>query len=734
MLLTGNTPETSRRLRLSPIAITAFLLFACASAMAATSSAYVRVSQVGYEAANPPFQAYLMSTASEAGATFSVINSEGATVYSGAVGALLGTWGNSKKLTYDVYSLSFTVPGGDVYTISVTGPIAASSPKFAVNTPDVLYPGLLLNTLWFYETDRDGPDYIPNALRTAPGHLNNSSATVYDTPPLNANDLITTTGTPLTSTGIDIDADGGWWDAGDYVKYVETMSYTVALMEIGIRDFPNQMGPGAPAKPAAPPASVSYAGNASGAPSSSDFSAEAQFGFNWLIEMWNDSTKTLYYQVDNTQDWRNFKALETEYDVWTLPQAADDYDGCTADYVYICHQPVFIAAPAGSTISPNLAGRMAAAFAEYYQLYRTTNPTTANQALLYAEDIFALANTSYADPAPSVSGGTCTTGCLLTAVPFDGYPETVWDDDMELGATELYIALQSAGGNLPPGLPVTNPMTYLTDAAQYASNYITKIYDTGNEDTLNLYDVSGLAHFELYRALGVAGNPGGLAVNQSTMLTALENQLSVAITQAGKDVWGFGVPWQAGDTTSHGAGLSVMASELYYLTNTPSYNTYSQRWLANILGANSWGSSFVVGDGSTFPNCIQHQVANLVGALNGTSGGTPILWGAASEGPASAATSGTLSGMNLCPANGVDSFAIFNGNDGTFSSSKVAVYRDNVQSYSTTEPAIDLTSTSFLMWSWRLAGSPNSLPACSAAEDARETAQCPRSLSIPGKE
>jgi endoglucanase len=380
------------------------------------------------------------------------------------------------------------------------------------------------------------------------------------------------------------------------------------------------------------------------------------------------------------------------------------------DYVYICHPPVFIAAPAGSTISPNLAGRMAAAFAEYYQLYRTSNPTTANQALLYAEDIFALANTSLADPAKSVNDGSCASGCLLTISPFDGYPETVWDDDMELGATELYVALQSAGGNLPPGLPITNATVYLTDAAQYASNYIKKIYDTGNEDTLNLYDVSGLAHFELYRALGVAGNPSGLAVNQSTMLAALENQLAVATTQSQKDVWGFGVPWQNGDTTSHGAGLSVMASELYYLTGSASYNTYSQKWLANILGANSWGSSFIVGDGSTFPNCIQHQVANIAGALDGTSGGTPILWGAASEGPANAATSGTLTGMNLCPANGVDTFAIFNGNDGKYDSANVSVYRDNVQSYSTTEPAIDLTSTSFLMWSWRMAGSPNPLP------------------------
>jgi endoglucanase len=718
-----------RFLRHLSILFEAVLVVASASTPAVgAASAYVRVSQVGYEAANAPFQARLMSTESEAGATFAVVNSEGVTVYSGAIGPLLGIWSNSKTLTYDVYALNFTVPGGDIYTISVTGPVAATSPQFAVATPEVLYPGLLLNTLWFYETDRDGPNYIPNALRTAPGHLNDENATVYDAPPLNHSDLITTKGTPgadagwLTSTGTAINGAGGWWDAGDYMKYVETISYTVAMMEVGIRDFPGQMGPGAPPNPPAPPASVSYSGNAAGAPTSSDFSAEAQFGIDWLNEIWDDSSKTLYYQVDNSQGWVHFPALENEYDIWTLPQAADDYKGCATDYFYICYRPVFIAGGAGSEISPNLAGRLAAAFAEYYQLYQNSNPAAADAALLYAEDIFALANTSLDDPAKSVEDGTCLSGCLLTIIPFDGYPETVWDDDMELGATELYIALQSAGGNLPPGLPVTDPMTYLTDAAQYANNYITKIYDTGNEDTLNLYDVSGLAHFELYRALGLAGNPGGLAVNQAVMLSALENQLGVAIAQAGTDVWGFGVPWGRngnGDTTSHGAGLSVMASELSYLCSQsgmmcaipPStYNSYSQTWLGNILGANSWGSSFIVGDGSTFPNCIQHQVANLAGALNGTSGGTPILWGASSEGPASGATSGTLPGMKLCPANGVDTFKVFNGNDGDYSNQKVAIYRDNVQSYSTTEPAVDLTSTSFLMWSWRMAGSPSPLP------------------------
>ena len=217
---------------------------------------------------------------------------------------------------------------------------------------------------------------------------------------------------------------------------------------------------------------------------------------------------------------------------------------------------------------------------------------------------------------------------------FNGYPETVWEDDMELGATELFCALRSAGEdeNLPEGLTHTNPMADLREAAKYARGYIKNIYHTGNTDTLNLYDVSGLAHFELYRALEIAEDPAGLAVLKASLRSQLLRQVSDAIGRASTDPWGFGYPWSAGDSTSHGAGLSVMASEAYVLTHSQSYDIYSRRWLANILGTNAWGSSFIVGEGSTFPNCIQHQVANLAGALDGTSGGTPVLWGAASEG------------------------------------------------------------------------------------------------------
>lgn len=710
----------------------------CASSPLAYAAAYVRVNQIGYESGTVA-HAQLMSTVAETDATFKVVSDEGAIAYKGKIGAQLGTWANSAKLTYQVYALDFTVPGGHSYSIAVSGPENAKSPKFAVDRPDVLYPGLLLNTLFFYETQRDGANFIPNALRTAPGHLKDKSAEIYVTPPLDDNDEIDNVPptVPLVSAKLPkINVDGGWWDAGDYEKYVETVSYTVALMEIGIRDFPNQMGSGAPLHPPAPPNAVSYAGDSGpGAPRSTDFSDEANFGVRWLLKMWNGKTHTLAYQVDNSQDWDYYGegdptsaagncggtyntpyCLMTEYDIWTLPQAADNYDQAgdagpcdPLTTYYICNRPVFAsvppsAKPTAAVLSPNLAGRLTASFAVCYQLNRQQDPELAGECLTAAEEVYSVANTTLPDPA-GYGDTTACSNCLLTITPFDGYPEEVWDDDMELGATELYQALASAQGdsNGPVALSADAPREYLKQAAQFASNYISKIAGPGYSDTLNLYDVSGLAHFELYKAIAGLEFPGSLASSKAAVRKQILKQVDAAIAQSKTDPWGFGVAWQNGDTTSHGAGLSVMASEAYSLTRDAKYDMYSQRWLGNIMGANSWGTSFIVGDGSTFPNCIQHQVANIAGAVDGSSGGTPILWGAAIEGPDGYASSGLLDGMNLCPANGVDTYKKFNGNSGTYNAAQKAVFKDDVQSYSTTEPGIDLTSTSFLMWSWRMA-------------------------------
>ncbi|HEX6776617.1 MAG TPA: glycoside hydrolase family 9 protein, partial [Ktedonobacterales bacterium] len=615
-------------------------------ARAASGTAFVRVNQVGY-ATTASKRAYLMASAAETGAAFSVKNASRVTIYSAPIGANLGSWSTAYP---DVYALDFgsvTTPG--IYTIVTSGPITGSSPSFAIDTAANVYAGALSNALSFYENERDGPNYIPSALRTAPAHLNDQNAMTYLTPNVNNNGRFSGDLSPL---GVTINAAGGWWDAGDYLKFVETTSYTVDMMQLGARDLSAEMGTGS---------------------TTSNFTAEAKFGLDWLQQMWDDTTQTLYYQVGIGGG--NAKTI-SDHDIWRLPQADDTFGGNSSLYRYIRNRPVFRAGAAGSLISPNLAGRLSADFALCFQLFKSSNPTYANQCLLSAEHIFALANTN-----PS--------GNLLTVIPFSFYPETEWRDDLEFGATELYVAL--AGGNLPAGLPQTNPAFYLQAAAQWAHAYITGPNDAA--DTLNLYDVSGAAHYELYRAIAQAGNPTGLAVTQTDLLNDLKKQLDKAVTQAGTDPFGFGFTWAAFDTTTHGAGLVVMASEYDHLTGASTYASYGVQWLANILGANAWGISLIVGDGSTFPHCMQHQVANLAGSLDGSP---PILAGAAVEGPNKTTSRGLVSGMRTCPANGVDQYAQFNGSSATF--------QDNVQSWSTDEPAIDLTATSPLAFAWQIAG------------------------------
>jgi len=645
------------------------------SSVATAQSAFVRVNQVGYTSGGSK-RAYLMASGSETGATFSVKNSSGATVFGpAAIGASLGSWSTAYPDNYALDFDTFTAAG--TYTISVSGPIAASSPSFKIDSAANVYTSALDNSLYFYQNERDGQNFVATPLRTAAGHLNDQGAKVYATPNMNSSGRFSGDLTPATFNGspVTIDAMGGWWDAGDYLKFVQTHSYLMAMMLVGIRDFPNQMGA----------AGVTQNGL--------HFTDEAKFGLDWLQNMWDDTNRILYYQVAIGNG--NGKTI-SDHDIWRLPQVDDTYNGCSSLYRYICHRPVFVnpaavnssgQIQAGALISPNLAGRLAADFALCYHEYQTSNTAYANQCLSSAEHIFDLANT-----APS--------GSLVTVAPFSFYPETEWRDDLELGATELYFAVQGCGSSCPINL---HPASYyLQQAATWANAYITGPNDAA--DTLNLYDLSGLAHFELYRALALAGNPSGLATTQAALLGDLQKQLNKAIAQSATNPFGFGFPWATYDTTSHGGGLAVMAAEYTYLNgpalnNSTSPAAYASRQLANILGANAWGVSLIVNNGSTFPLCMQHQVTNLVPM---PPNGPPFLSGAAVEGPNSIAAKGALTNMVACPPNGVDTFAQFNGSG--------AVFKDNVQSFSTVEPAIDLTASSFLAFAWQMAGAPSGTP------------------------
>ena len=139
----------------------------------------------------------------------------------------------------------------------------------------------------------------------------------------------------LHRVGGPVDVAGGWFDAGDYLKFTHSTAYNDVLLFTSARLLGHR----------APQA----------------LTAEARYGLHWLEKMWDADAR-----APSTS--RSGSARATG----PAPSAATTTCGgsprpttatpATADR-FVSHRPVFAAAPAGQPISPNLVGRVVAAFA-----------------------------------------------------------------------------------------------------------------------------------------------------------------------------------------------------------------------------------------------------------------------------------------------------------------------------------------------------------------------------------
>ncbi len=84
------------------------------------------------------------------------------------------------------------------------------------------------------------------------------------------------------------------------------------------------------------------------------------------------------------------------------------------------------------------------------------------------------------------------------------------------------------------------------------------------------------------------------------------------------------------DSVPHALGYALEARWYDELTHSHRFEGLATAQRDWVLGHNAWGSSFVVGAGSTFPHCLQHQIANLAGSLSGSGA---LLLGATVDGP-----------------------------------------------------------------------------------------------------
>jgi endoglucanase len=606
----------------------------------------VRVNQVGYPWYAPKV-AFVMLARPVRAVRFEVTGRDGV-AYQGTSTDDVGSWNSAYRAVYQLSFSGVGTPG--VYQVKVLSPATAASPAFVIGDGTQLYRQLVDNAVQYFTSERDGPDVESAVLDRQPANLTDERAYVYADPSYDSNDNLLGT---LNRIGGPVDVAGGWFDAGGgYEKFAYTASYADALMLIAARALSHQQDSNA----------------------NPDLLREAEFGLQWVTKLWNPVLKVLYAQV-GIGNGNASNTIQGDYNFWFLPQQEDRLDvrpggnpGPTAYYVK--YRPVFEAAPPGKPVSPDLAGRFAADFALGAQLEAGTDPGQAEHMLSLARGVYAMAKTS-------------DVGQIVTTFPYDYYPGTEWKSDMAWGAAEIALADEATGA---PGWRLNAD---LATAARWARAYIAQGHPADG-DTFNLYDNGAAAEAELLQAMQQAGT---YPIAPGALLGDLAAQLRTGEDQAKGDPFALGTQLGASDASPHAFGLFITNALYRKYGGSGQYSAFAQQQLNFALGANAWGSSFVVGAGTVFPHCMQSEIANLAGSLTGSG---DIQLGATTDGPSSIGNFsglGTVPGMRACSAG---TFAPFN--------SATAGYEDNVVSWPSVEPAADYAAASLLAFALGQAG------------------------------
>jgi endoglucanase len=612
------------------------------TAAAASVPIQVRVNQVGYSTRADKVAFAMLPARVSGGVSFRLDCANCRGSRAAVSHDYVGSWNSRYRAVYKLDFSSYSRPG--TYRISVVADgREATSPSFRIGPPGALYHQLVLNAVRYFTSERDGPDVVHSVLDREPANLTDERAYVYASPRYDSNDNLLG---KLHKIGGPVNVAGGWFDAGGgYEKFAYTASYADGLMLMAARDFPGQYQTLLP---------------------------EADYGLQWLEKLWNPKKKVLYIQV-GIGNGNASNTIQGDYNFWFLPQAEDRMDvkkggnpGPSAYYVK--YRPVFEAAPPGKKISPEFAGRFAADFALAAQLDARTDPRQAEHLLALARGIYGMAKTS-------------KVGQIVTTYPNDYYPGTEWKSDMLWGAAEMALADEAL--HAPPSRIHAD----LAVAARWARAYIAQGHPAGG-DTLNLYDNGALGEAELLQAMREApghGRHGWDVIAPAALLRDMAAQLRLGERWAKGDPFELGTALGPSDATPHAFGLYITNALYQHYGGSDAYQAFAQQQLNFALGANGWGSSFTVGAGDTFPHCMQSEIANLAGSLNGKG---DIQLGATTDGPSSLSNLvglGTVSGMRACSAG---DFKPYN--------TKTAGYEDNVVSWPTVEPADDYTANSLL--------------------------------------
>ncbi|MGO4695024.1 glycoside hydrolase family 9 protein [Paenibacillus sp. 2TAB26] len=241
----------------------------------------VKVDQVGYGTAHAKFAIVEGELPSEA--EFSLVDSNGNTMFTGSLSEPLADAASQKTIRRADFS-SFQTAGE--YKLLVAG--AGSSYPFVIG--DAPYDDALAALLRSYTLQRSGvtiDDPITKLKQTA-GHLQDAQAEIFfDDGVSHKGDLI--------------DVSGGWYDAGDYGKYIPPAAVTVAQLLLAYDLNPEAF----PAGQLKLPEGLKTANS-----SLPDILEEVRYELEWMLRM-QRADGAVYHKVSGSA-WTGFVTPDTD--------------------------------------------------------------------------------------------------------------------------------------------------------------------------------------------------------------------------------------------------------------------------------------------------------------------------------------------------------------------------------------------------------------------------------------
>lgn len=417
--------------------------------------------------------------------------------------------------------------------------------------PSFSYSDALTKSFLFYEAQRSGALPANNRISWRRNSALSDANTIYD---VNNNGVID------SGESLSRDLSGGYYDAGDHMKYAYPMASAMTLLSWGVAQY----------------------GAAYAQVGQRDEALDAvRWGTDWLLKAHETSGSGSTLQT--VRLWGQVGRTATDHNAWVddqripLPRPG---------YIIDANKP-----------GADLAAEVAAAMASASVIFRTTDAAYANRLLDNARALFRFAYQYQGLYSNTISDAAQT------------YQSNNFNDDLAWGAIWLHKATKAAGGSVAETLPWAGSQTYLQIAkaknlglGQWTQSWSDKQYGTAvllaQEDSS--YDKTSLENWlnwwSIKGAGGVPYTNGGLAF---------------------LDQWG---SLRYAANTAFLAGIYSDTVRDY----SGRYANFAKSQIDYILGANPRNSSYMIGFGSAYSRNPHHANAHLNGnpAYNGSNGWT----------------------------------------------------------------------------------------------------------------